>query len=165
MSRADGDGDDDGHGAGGSTGGGTGRNADAVEQFYRAFGEASRRIAYSRIEQRIADAHELDLLAFRLMLHVREEDRRVGELAQRVVAHASHTSKALTVLERRGWITRHATPGDRRVVEVRTTPAGLTASRAMRAELRAALAERVADWSEGDLATATALMRRLSDAF
>ncbi|WTW92638.1 MarR family transcriptional regulator [Streptomycetaceae bacterium NBC_01309] len=138
---------------------------DAVEQFYAALGEASRRIAHSRIEQRIADAHELDLLAFRLMLHVREEDKRVGELARRVVAHASHTSRALTVLERRGWIIRRATAGDRRVVVVRTTRAGLAASRAMRAELRAELAERVADWSEEDLAAAAALMRRLAKAF
>lgn len=139
--------------------------SDAVEEFYEAFGEASRRIAYSRVEQRLADDHELDLLAFRLMLHVRERDIRVGELARRVVAHASHTSKALTVLERRGWITRHPVPGDRRVVVVRATPDGLAASRAIRAKLRAELAARVADWSDAELAAAAALMRRLAEAF
>lgn len=139
--------------------------ADAVESFYEAFGEASRRIAYSRIEQRIADAHELDLLAFRLMLHVREEDQRVGELARRVVAHASHTSRALTVLERRGWIARRPASGDRRVVVVHTTPAGLAASRAMRAELHTELAGRVAGWTEAELTEAAKLMRRLAEAF
>jgi DNA-binding MarR family transcriptional regulator len=138
--------------------------SDPVGDFFEAFGEASRRLAYSRIEQRIADAHDLDLLAFRLMLHVREEGTRVGDLARRVVAHASHTSKALGVLETRGYVTREVSPDDRRVVRVRPTSTGLTVSRTLRRELRAGLAVSVADWSDADLATAAALMRRLAGA-
>jgi len=137
---------------------------DPVAEFFAAFGEASRRLAHSRIEQRIADDHGLDLLAFRLMLHVREEGARVGDLARKVVAQASHTSRALAVLERRGWITRRPTPQDRRVTVVHPTPEGLRASLAMRERLRGELALRVEGWSETELATATALIRRLAAA-
>ena len=72
--------------------------SDPVGEFFETFGEASRRLAHSRLEQRIADAHGLDLLAFRLMLHVREEGSRVGDLARQVVAYASHTSRAVGVV-------------------------------------------------------------------
>ncbi|WP_436772536.1 MarR family winged helix-turn-helix transcriptional regulator [Yinghuangia sp. YIM S09857] len=82
-----------------------------------------------------------------------------------MVAHASHTSRALTVLERRGWIARRPASGDRRVVVVHTTTAGLTASRSMRAELHTELAGRVARWTEAELTEAAKLMRRLADAF
>lgn len=137
---------------------------DGVAVFFEAFGEASRRMAYSRIEQRLADRHGLDLLAFRLMLHLRREGSRVGDLAHSVVAHASHTSRALAVLQARGWITRTATRADRRVVIVSPTAPGWDACVAIRTELRGALAERVRDWTPDELRAATAAMRRLAEA-
>lgn len=136
---------------------------DPVTEFFEAFAEAGRRLAHSRIEQRFAEARGLDLLAYRLMLHIRADGARVGDLASRVVAHASHTSRALGVLESRGWVTREGAVEDRRVVLVRPTAAGLAASREIRAELRGALAECVAGWGAADLATAAAMMRRLAD--
>jgi len=135
-----------------------------VSQFFEAFGEASRRLGYSEIEQRIADDHKLELVAFRLMLHVREEGHRTGDLVSRVVAHASHASQGLDVLEQRRWITRRPTPQDRRIVIVRPTPTGLRVAHAFRARLRDDLALGVADWSEDELTEAAALLRRLAKA-
>jgi len=72
-----------------------------------------------------ADA-ELTLMQWRVLLVVGESDRgvAVGEIATRLGAHASPTSRVLTRLKRRGMVRSTRDALDARVVRISLTDAG-----------------------------------------
>jgi DNA-binding MarR family transcriptional regulator len=78
---------------------------------------------------------------------------RIGELARQEGVTQPAITLLVNRLERRGWVTREADPGDGRVVLVAMTPAGGDVFAGVRSQYRALLHEEMASLEDADVDT------------
>jgi DNA-binding MarR family transcriptional regulator len=78
---------------------------------------------------------------------------RIGELARQEGVTQPAITLLVNRLERRGWVTREADPGDGRVVLVAMTPAGSDVFAGVRSQYRALLHEEMATLEDADVDT------------
>lgn len=92
-------------------------------------------------------------------------DMRMTKLADLLAVDMSVTSRHVAHLAERGWIDRSPDPADKRSRIVHLTPAGLARLEALSERTTQLLAERLADWSDEEVAQLTGLMARLRASF
>ncbi|MET9910403.1 MarR family transcriptional regulator [Streptomyces sp. NPDC006476] len=92
-------------------------------------------------------------------------DMRMSKLADLLAVDMSVTSRHVAHLAERGWIDRSPDPADKRSRILHLTPAGLARLEALSERTTQLLAERLADWSDEELAQLTGLMARLRASF
>ncbi|MGW1556630.1 MarR family winged helix-turn-helix transcriptional regulator [Streptomyces sp. NPDC002144] len=92
-------------------------------------------------------------------------DMRMSKLADLLAVDMSVTSRHVAHLAERGWIDRSPDPADKRSRIVHLTPAGLARLDALSERTTQLLAERLADWSDEEVAQLTGLMARLRASF
>ncbi|EKX68162.1 transcriptional regulator, MarR family [Streptomyces ipomoeae 91-03] len=108
----------------------------------------------------------LDRAAVALMRQVAEsEPLRPGELAGRLDVEASHVTRQVQRLERAGYVTRVADPGDRRARRIRLTPLGQQAVDRIRQAGAAGMGMALADWSPAQIRQLAALFQRMVEVF
>ncbi|MBW8804434.1 MAG: winged helix-turn-helix transcriptional regulator [Catenulisporales bacterium] len=87
----------------------------------------------------------LSLPQYQLLSMVRSGGERSARLADRLAVRKPTLTAAADALVAAGFLEREADPGDRRVVRVRITPAGLGALRSTEEQLAEAVAPLLAD--------------------
>ncbi|MFL6112151.1 MAG: MarR family winged helix-turn-helix transcriptional regulator [Catenulispora sp.] len=87
----------------------------------------------------------LSLPQYQLLSMVRSGGERSARLADRLAVRKPTLTAAADALVAAGFLEREADPGDRRVVRVRITPAGLAALRSAEEELAEAVAPLLAE--------------------
>ncbi|MFJ9543139.1 MarR family winged helix-turn-helix transcriptional regulator [Streptomyces sp. NPDC101225] len=100
-----------------------------------------------------------------LTLLGRHGDMRMSKLAELLAVDMSVTSRHVAHLAERGWIDRSPDPADKRSRIVHLTPAGLACLEELSERTTQLLAERLADWSDEEVAQLTRLMTRLRASF
>ena len=100
-----------------------------------------------------------------LTLLGRYGDMRMSRLAELLAEDMSVTSRHVAHLAERGWIDRSPDPADKRSRIVHLTPAGLALLEELSERTTQLLAERLADWSDEEVAQLTRLMTRLRASF
>ena len=98
-----------------------------------------------------------------LMQLVKCGPRRQGELAELALLDASTVSRYVGQLARRGLVERRPDPGDGRAVQLVATERGHEAALAMVARRNEILRQLLAQWSDDDIRSLTALLTRLND--
>ncbi|NEA98452.1 winged helix-turn-helix transcriptional regulator [Streptomyces sp. SID13726] len=95
---------------------------------------------------------ELSLVSYTLLGHLEERDGcRATDLAAHYALDKSTVSRQVAALERAGLIERRPDPQDHRVQVLHLTGAGRSILGQVTVSRRAAVGERLADWSEEDL--------------
>lgn len=95
---------------------------------------------------------ELSLVSYTLLGHLEERDGcRATDLAAHYALDKSTVSRQVTALERSGLLERRPDPEDHRVQVLHLTDAGRSILGQVTVSRRAAVGERLAEWSEEDL--------------
>ncbi|MFE3035083.1 MarR family winged helix-turn-helix transcriptional regulator [Streptomyces canus] len=95
---------------------------------------------------------ELSLVSYTLLGHLEERDGcRATDLAAHYALDKSTVSRQVTALERAGLVERRQDPEDHRVQVLHLTAAGQHILGQVTVSRRAAVGERLADWSQEDL--------------
>ncbi|MEU9166625.1 MarR family winged helix-turn-helix transcriptional regulator [Streptomyces sp. NPDC048420] len=95
---------------------------------------------------------ELSLVSYTLLGHLEERDGcRATDLAAHYALDKSTVSRQVAGLERAGLIERRTDPDDHRVQVLHLTEAGRDILGQVTVSRRAAVGERLAEWSEEDL--------------
>lgn len=95
---------------------------------------------------------ELSLVSYTLLGHLEERDGcRATDLAAHYALDKSTVSRQVTALERAGLLERRPDPEDHRVQVLHLTEAGRSILGQVTVSRRAAVGERLAEWSEEDL--------------
>lgn len=104
---------------------------------------------------------ELSLVSYTLLAHLDDQGGcRATDLAAHYALDKSTVSRQVSALERAGLVTRRVDPEDHRVQVLLPTPAGADLLAQVTVSRRQMFGERLADWSEEDLARfATYLVR------
>ncbi|EPD56591.1 MULTISPECIES: MarR family winged helix-turn-helix transcriptional regulator [unclassified Streptomyces] len=100
-----------------------------------------------------------------LTLLGRYGDMRMSKLAELLAVDMSVTSRHVAHLADRGWIDRSPDPADKRSRIVHLTAAGIARLEELSERTTQLLAERLADWSDEEVAQLTRLMTRLRASF
>ncbi|MFF4356946.1 MarR family winged helix-turn-helix transcriptional regulator [Streptomyces sp. NPDC001604] len=100
-----------------------------------------------------------------LILLGRHGDMRMSRLAELLAVDMSVTSRHAAHLAERGWIDRSPDPADKRSRILHLTPTGLAQLEALSERTTQLLAERLADWSDEEVAQLSRLMERLRASF
>jgi len=100
-----------------------------------------------------------------LTLLARYGDMRMSRLAELLAVDMSVTSRHVAHLAERGWIDRSPDPADKRSRILHLTPTGLAQLEALSQRTTQLLAERLADWSDEEVAQLSRLMERLRASF
>ncbi|MFF3918823.1 MarR family winged helix-turn-helix transcriptional regulator [Streptomyces sp. NPDC001852] len=95
----------------------------------------------------------------------RHGDMRMSKLAELLAVDMSVTSRHVAHVAARGWIERHPDPADKRSRILRLTPAGLEEREELSRRTTHLLAERLADWTDDEVAQLIRLMTRLRASF
>ncbi|MFK4107035.1 MarR family winged helix-turn-helix transcriptional regulator [Streptomyces sp. NPDC019531] len=96
---------------------------------------------------------ELSLVSYTLLGHLEERDGcRATDLAAHYALDKSTVSRQVAALEGAGLIERRTDPDDHRVQVLHLTEAGRNILSQVTMSRRAAVTERLAEWSEEDLA-------------
>ncbi|MFC7815817.1 MarR family winged helix-turn-helix transcriptional regulator [Streptomyces sp. NPDC057367] len=104
---------------------------------------------------------ELSLVSYTLLGHLEERDGcRATDLAAHYALDKSTVSRQVSALERAGLVERRVAPDDHRVQVLHLTDAGRRILAQVTESRRAAVRERLADWSEEDLARFSAYLER-----
>lgn len=122
--------------------------AEAVETIQREMTAFARRAraAAGRMHP------ELSLVSYTLLGHLEERDGcRATDLAAHYALDKSTVSRQVAALERAGLIERRPDAADHRVQVLHLTEAGRRILAQVTVSRRAAVGERLADWSEADL--------------
>lgn len=98
---------------------------------------------------------------FGILKLLAQGDRRPGDLAAELQIAPSVVSRALVPLEREGQIERRLDPDDARSFRLALTESGREQLRRRHQMIQARIERLLQDWPEHDIATLTALMRRL----
>jgi DNA-binding MarR family transcriptional regulator len=139
----------------------TARRFDSLEQ--EAFLNLWR--TYDRLrafEDELFGRHELtpqQYNALRLLRGRHPEKLPTLVLASRLVSRAPDITRLLDKLEERGLIERERPPGNRRMVHVGITSAGLALLRQLDAEVRTCHGRQLGHLTQGDLKTLIELLR------
>jgi DNA-binding MarR family transcriptional regulator len=91
----------------------------------------------------------------------RHGDLRMSRLAELLDVDKSVASRQVAHLADRGWIDRLPNPYDRRSRLLCLTPSGAEVLRTCSEQVTAALADRLRDWSDEDVARLSGLLARL----
>ncbi|MEU2131865.1 MarR family winged helix-turn-helix transcriptional regulator [Streptomyces sp. NPDC018352] len=108
---------------------------------------------------------ELPLVSYTLLAHI--EDRhgcRATDLAAHYMLDKSTVSRQIATLEKMGLVERHPDPDDHRIQVLHPTAAGTQALASTQASRRTAYRERLADWTEEDLARFAEYLLRYNSA-
>ncbi|MER5612667.1 MarR family winged helix-turn-helix transcriptional regulator [Streptomyces sp. NPDC002215] len=108
---------------------------------------------------------ELPLVSYTLLAHI--EDRhgcRATDLASHYMLDKSTVSRQIATLEKMGLVERHPDPDDHRIQVLHPTAAGTQALASTQASRRTAYRERLADWTEEDLARFAEYLLRYNSA-
>ncbi|MFI9250748.1 MarR family winged helix-turn-helix transcriptional regulator [Streptomyces sp. NPDC053069] len=100
-----------------------------------------------------------------LTLLSRHGAMRMSKLAELLAVDMSVTSRHVAHVAARGWIERHPDPADKRSRILRLTPAGLEQLDDLSRRTTHLLAERLADWTDDEVAQLIRLMSRLRESF
>jgi DNA-binding MarR family transcriptional regulator len=100
-----------------------------------------------------------------LTLLGRYGDMRMSKLAELLAVDMSVTSRHVAHLAEGGWIDRSPDPADKRSRIVHLTPAGTARLEELSVRTTQLLADRLADWSDDEVAQLTRLMTRLRASF
>lgn len=92
-----------------------------------------------------------------------DEQPTVRSVAEELGIDKSTASRQVTALERRGFVTRAAIPGERRAQALHLTAEGRRAMADADEVNLEAVTERLADWPAADVATFATLLRRFND--
>jgi DNA-binding MarR family transcriptional regulator len=103
----------------------------------------------SRLLENAATA-DLTLPQFRVLGLLAAGDERASLLAARLAVAKPTVTAIVNSLVDRGYVVREAAPGDRRVVRLSISPAGIAAAEAAGARLRAVLDDVVARCADPD---------------
>jgi DNA-binding MarR family transcriptional regulator len=104
---------------------------------------------------------ELSLVSYTLLGHLEESGGcRSTDLAAHYALDKSTVSRQVTALERAGLVERHRDPEDHRVHVLHLTEAGRRILAEVTVRRRAAVGERLADWSAEDLERFAAFLVR-----
>ncbi|MER6070513.1 MarR family transcriptional regulator [Streptomyces sp. NPDC001817] len=95
----------------------------------------------------------------------RHGDMRMSKLAELLAVDMSVTSRHVAHVAARGWIERHPDPADKRSRILRLTPAGLEELEELSRRTTHLLTERLADWTDDEVAQLIRLMTRLRASF
>lgn len=107
---------------------------------------------------------ELPLVSFTLLAHIdAQQGCRATDLASHYMLDKSTVSRQIAALEKLGMVERRPAPEDHRVQVLHPTEAGAKALAATHADRRAAYRERLADWTEDDLAQFAAYLLRYNE--
>lgn len=108
----------------------------------------------------------LDRAAVALLRQVADsEPLRPGELAGRLDVEASHVTRQVQQLEKSGYVTRVADPGDRRALRIRLTPTGQQAIDRIREAGAVGMRLALADWPPDRIRQLAALFHRMVEVF
>ncbi|MFC7490311.1 MULTISPECIES: MarR family winged helix-turn-helix transcriptional regulator [unclassified Knoellia] len=131
-----------------------------------AFGDALVRSLklMSVVRQRAPRVHaKVDPIGYPLMFNLRDEPRRVSEIAERVHLDISTVSRQVSALVTQGLVAKVADPSDGRAQMLTLTDDGRQLLTDIRDRRNTWLAEVVHDWSDADLATFDSLLTRFAD--
>lgn len=129
-----------------------------VRQF-SAFGAVKREM------RRLTSAECPSGSAAVLALLSRHGDMHISRMAELLAVDMSVTSRHVAQAADRGWLQRLPDPADRRSRILRLTPEGRERLDELFRHTTRLLAERLADWSDDDVALLAHLMARLRDSF
>ncbi|EAQ00812.1 putative marR-family transcriptional regulator [Janibacter sp. HTCC2649] len=116
------------------------------------------------VKQRSPRLHpKVDPIGYPLLFNLRDEPRRVSEIAERVHLDISTVSRQVTTLVGQGLVAKVADPSDGRAQMLTLTDEGRQMLIEVRARRNAWLAEVVDGWSDADLATFDSLLTRFAD--
>ncbi|QFR01783.1 MarR family transcriptional regulator [Streptomyces phaeolivaceus] len=108
----------------------------------------------------------LDRAAVALLRQVADsEPLRPGELAGRLDVEASHVTRQVQQLERSGYLTRVADPGDRRARRIRLTPTGQQAIDRIREAGALGMSLALSDWPPDRIRQLADLFHRMVEIF
>ncbi|ARP71321.1 MarR family transcriptional regulator [Streptomyces pluripotens] len=100
-----------------------------------------------------------------LTLLRRHGDMRMSKLAELLAVDMSVTSRHVAHVAAHGWIERHPDPADKRSRILCLTPEGLDELAELNRRTTRLLAERLADWTDDEVAQLIRLMTRLRTSF
>jgi DNA-binding MarR family transcriptional regulator len=104
---------------------------------------------------------ELSLVSYTLLGHLEESGGcRATDLAEYYALDKSTVSRQVAVLEREGLVERQQDKADQRVQVLQLTDAGRRILAQVTERRRAAFRDRLADWSEDDLARFASYLKR-----
>jgi DNA-binding MarR family transcriptional regulator len=106
---------------------------------------------------------KVDPIGYPLMFNLRDEPRRVSEIAERVYLDVSTVSRHVSNLVALGLVTKVPDPDDKRAQVLTLTEDGQRMLVDLRERRNAWLDEVTSDWSERDLATFHRLLTRFAD--
>lgn len=131
-----------------------------------AFGDALIRTMklMGAVKQRTPRPHpDVDPVGYPLMFRLRDEPRRISDIAAAVHLDISTVSRQVTHLVGKGFVERQPDPSDGRAHVVALTPAGADLLVQIRDGRNAWLADLTADWDDADLDTFNVLLSRFAD--
>lgn len=118
----------------------------------------------SAVKQRAPRLHpKVDPVGYPLLFNLRDEPRRVSEIAERVHLDISTVSRQVNTLVGQGLVAKVADPNDGRAQTLTLTDEGRAMLIDVRARRNAWLGEVVGDWSDAELATFDSLLNRFAD--
>jgi len=98
-----------------------------------------------------------------ILKHLKRTDARLTELAEALTVSLPVASRAVGALESEGYVIRRADPDDARASLLSLSPIGLDYVKARQSKFIAHFAERLAEWSDDDVAQAEAVLSRLRE--
>ncbi|WP_084108966.1 MarR family winged helix-turn-helix transcriptional regulator [Knoellia aerolata] len=131
-----------------------------------AFGDALVRAMkiMAAVRQRAPRVHpDVDPMGYPLMFNLREEPRRVSDIAAAIHLDVSTVSRQVSHLVAQGLVERLPDPSDGRAHVLTLTEPGRDLLVAIRERRNAWLAEVTADWDDADLADFDRLLQRFAD--
>ncbi|GAA1358616.1 MarR family winged helix-turn-helix transcriptional regulator [Streptomyces beijiangensis] len=120
-------------------------SVDTIQRELTAFARRARATA-ARLHP------ELPLVSYTLLAHIDDQQGcRATDLAGHYMLDKSTVSRQIAALEKLGLVERRPDPDDHRVQVLHPTDAGTETLAATQGSRRAAVRDRLADWSEEDL--------------
>lgn len=131
-----------------------------------AFGDALVRVMkiMAAVKQRAPRAHpDVDPMGYPLMFNLREEPRRVSDIAAALHLDVSTVSRQVSQLVAKGFVERLPDASDGRAHVLALTTSGRELLVEIRARRNTWLDEVTSEWSAADLADLDRLLRRFAD--
>ena len=131
-----------------------------------AFGDTLIRVMkiMAAVRQRAPRAHpDVDPVGYPLMFNLREEPRRVSDIAAALHLDVSTVSRHVSQLVAKGFVERFPDPSDGRAHVLALTAPGRDLLVDIRARRNTWLGEVTSDWTAADLASFDRLLQRFAD--
>ncbi|WP_329119970.1 MarR family winged helix-turn-helix transcriptional regulator [Streptomyces sp. NBC_01465] len=133
-------------------------SVDTIQRELTAFARRARATA-ARLHP------ELPLVSYTLLAHIDDQQGcRATDLAAHYMLDKSTVSRQIANLEKLGLVERRPDPDDHRVQVLHPTDAGTSTLAATQGSRRAAVHDRLADWSAEDLGRFAAYLLRYNTA-